>query len=168
LLILSWSINKRNKPSRNKNCLWWPCLLTDRDEMSNLYRGPSINAFYQVSVHLAKRFRRRRFFKIGQSETRIACVPLKKKVHRYICSYLFFLAHLARPLTFHILIFSSKTLQPNEQSKTWISNIKLCGLFCVELLKMRGGCSFCWYWWNCWPWVDDCLNVLLIISIVFS
>jgi hypothetical protein len=30
--------------------------------MSNLYRGPSIDATYQVSVHLAKRFQRRRFF----------------------------------------------------------------------------------------------------------
>jgi hypothetical protein len=49
------------------------CLLTDRDEMSNLYRGHSIDASYQVSVHFAKRFRRRRFLKIGQSETRIAC-----------------------------------------------------------------------------------------------
>jgi hypothetical protein len=29
------------------------CLLMDRDEMSNLYRGPSIDASYQVSVHLA-------------------------------------------------------------------------------------------------------------------
>jgi hypothetical protein len=26
----------RNQPFRNKNCLWRPCLLTDRDEMSNL------------------------------------------------------------------------------------------------------------------------------------
>jgi hypothetical protein len=48
---------------RNKNCQCWPCLLTDRDEMSNLCRGPSIEASYQVSVHLAKRFQRRRFFK---------------------------------------------------------------------------------------------------------
>jgi hypothetical protein len=47
-------------------------LLTDRDEMSSLYRGPAIDASYQVSVHLAKRFQRRRFLKIGQSETRIA------------------------------------------------------------------------------------------------
>jgi hypothetical protein len=62
----------RNQPIRNKNGLWWPCLLTDRDEMSNLYRGPAIDASYQVSVHLAKRFQRRRFLKIGQSETRIA------------------------------------------------------------------------------------------------
>ena len=52
----------RNQPIRNKKGLWWPCLLTDRDEMSNLYRGPSIDASYQVSVHLAKRFQRRRFF----------------------------------------------------------------------------------------------------------
>ena len=24
-----------NRPIRNKNCLWWPCLLMDRDKMSN-------------------------------------------------------------------------------------------------------------------------------------
>jgi hypothetical protein len=61
------------QPIRNKNCLWWPCLLTDRDEMSNLYRGPSMDASYQVLVHLTKWFRRKRFKKISQSETRIAC-----------------------------------------------------------------------------------------------
>ena len=49
-----------NRPIRNKNCLWCPCLLMDRDEMSKLYRGPSIDASYQVSVHLAKGFQRRR------------------------------------------------------------------------------------------------------------
>jgi hypothetical protein len=38
--------------------------------MSNLYRGPSKDASYQVVVHLAKRFQRRRFLKISQSETR--------------------------------------------------------------------------------------------------
>jgi K+-transporting ATPase c subunit len=53
----------RNRPIRNKNCLWWPCLLMNRDKMSNLYRGPSIDASYQVLVHLAKRFQRRRFFR---------------------------------------------------------------------------------------------------------
>ena len=52
----------KNQPIRNKNCLWWPCLLMDQDKMSNLHRGPSINASYHVSVHLAKRFQRRRFF----------------------------------------------------------------------------------------------------------
>jgi hypothetical protein len=50
----------KNWPIRNKNCLWWPCLLMDRDKMSNFYNGPSIDASYQVSVHLAARFQRRR------------------------------------------------------------------------------------------------------------
>jgi len=59
--------------TRKKNCLWWPCLLTDRDEMSNLYKGPSMDASYQVSIHLAKRFQyREEFFELDQSETRIA------------------------------------------------------------------------------------------------
>jgi hypothetical protein len=31
-----------NRPIRKNNCLWWPCLLTDRNSMSILYRGPSI------------------------------------------------------------------------------------------------------------------------------
>ena len=44
----------KNRPIRNKNCLCRPCLLMDRDKMSNLYRGPSIDASYQVSVHLAE------------------------------------------------------------------------------------------------------------------
>jgi hypothetical protein len=85
------------RPIRKKNCLWWPCLLVDRAKMSNLYKGPSIGASYQVSVHLAEGFQRRRLkcekltddrrqtpsdgksslclwqgeLKIGQSETRI-------------------------------------------------------------------------------------------------
>jgi hypothetical protein len=32
-------------------------LLTDQVEISNLYRGPSIDASYHVSDNLAKRFR---------------------------------------------------------------------------------------------------------------
>ena len=44
----------RNRPIRNKNCKWWPCLLTDRDEMSNLHREhhrcflPSFGSFGQA------------------------------------------------------------------------------------------------------------------------
>jgi hypothetical protein len=46
----------------------------DRDKINNLYRGPSIDAFYQASVHLAKQFfRGDDFLEINQSETRIAC-----------------------------------------------------------------------------------------------
>jgi hypothetical protein len=32
----------------------------DRDKMSNLYKGPSIDASYRVSVHLAEWFQRKR------------------------------------------------------------------------------------------------------------
>ena len=53
----------RNQPIRKKNCLWRPFLLSDRDKMSSLYRGPFINLSYQVAFHLAKRFQRRRFFR---------------------------------------------------------------------------------------------------------
>jgi len=42
-----WRISEKifkNRPIRNKNSLWQPCLSMDRDKMSNLYRGPSIDA----------------------------------------------------------------------------------------------------------------------------
>jgi hypothetical protein len=61
----------RNGPIRKKNCLWRTCLLTDRGQMNNLYREPSIDASYQVSVHMAKRFQQRKFLEIDQSETGI-------------------------------------------------------------------------------------------------
>ena len=53
----------RNKPIRNKNYLWWPCLLTDWKQMSTLYRGPSKDASYHILIHLAKRLQRRRFLR---------------------------------------------------------------------------------------------------------
>jgi hypothetical protein len=83
----------------DKNCLWRPNLLTNRDEMSNLYRGPSIHVFYQISVHSGKRFQRRRFFRNQ---------PIRNK------NGLWWPCLVRRPLTFHILIFSSETPQPNE------------------------------------------------------
>ena len=48
----------RNRTIRNNNCLWRPCLLTDQNGMSNLYRGPSIDASYQV-CSFGGRFQRR-------------------------------------------------------------------------------------------------------------
>jgi hypothetical protein len=68
---LSFNRFFRNQSIRHKNYLWWPCLLTDRDKMSTLYRGSSIDASYQVSIHLAKRFQRRRFFRIRPIRNRI-------------------------------------------------------------------------------------------------
>jgi hypothetical protein len=62
----------RNRPIRNINCLWWPCLLTDRGEMSNLYRIPSIDASCQVWFIWSSGFRGGDFLKIDQTDTRIA------------------------------------------------------------------------------------------------
>jgi hypothetical protein len=60
LNILLWNPSH----GRHKNCLWRPCLLTDRDNISHLYRGPVIDTSYQGSIHLANQFQRR-FVKIG-------------------------------------------------------------------------------------------------------
>jgi saccharopine dehydrogenase-like NADP-dependent oxidoreductase len=51
----------------------------DRDEIGTLYRGPPIDASYQVSVHLAKQFQRRRFLKI--------CIEINAKVLYKDCSF---------------------------------------------------------------------------------
>ena len=42
-------------------------------QSTNVYRGPSKDASYQVSVYLDKRLKRRRFLEIDKSETRTAC-----------------------------------------------------------------------------------------------
>jgi hypothetical protein len=98
----------------------------DRDGMSNHYRGPSIDASYQVSVHLAEdlgKWFQRRFFRNQPIRNKNGlwqpCLLLYHQKNE-----LDFLAHLAkgkvsfchhlasvvcRPLTFHILIFSSET-----------------------------------------------------------
>jgi hypothetical protein len=67
ILVSDWPILKNlflktawpNKSNFGRKGLWWPSLLTDWEEITNLYRGPSIDASYQVSVHLAKRSKRR-------------------------------------------------------------------------------------------------------------
>jgi hypothetical protein len=64
----------RNQPIRNKNYLWRPCLLTDRDKMSKLYRGPSIDASYQISVHP------------GQNESKLGGKHLWKVLYKE-CSF---------------------------------------------------------------------------------
>jgi hypothetical protein len=50
----------RNRPIRNKNCLWRPCLLTDQNKMSNSHRGflPRFTSFGKA-VSEEKIFRNR-------------------------------------------------------------------------------------------------------------
>jgi hypothetical protein len=66
----------RNQPIRNMNCLWRPCLLTDQDKMSKVYRGPSMDASYHVSVHLTKWFHRRSFFKSSNQKQELPVMAI--------------------------------------------------------------------------------------------
>ena len=69
--VVSEKKNCLNRPIRKKNCLWRPRLLTDRDEMCKHYRGPSIDAFFQDLIQLAKRFQRRRLKTNSPIKTKI-------------------------------------------------------------------------------------------------
>jgi hypothetical protein len=57
----------------------------DRDEMSNLYRGPPIDAPYKDSVHLAKRFQRRRFFLERYSDSFNETVDVDEQIEGNLC-----------------------------------------------------------------------------------
>ena len=48
----------------------------DRDEISNLYRGPSIDVSYQVLVHLAKWFQKRRLKKQTNQKQELPVVAM--------------------------------------------------------------------------------------------
>jgi hypothetical protein len=72
---------------KHKNCLSQPYLFMDRDEMSYLYRGHPIDAFYQVSVRLAKRFQRRRFLKISNIGIEITAFRIQISIFKQELSF---------------------------------------------------------------------------------
>ena len=51
----------------------------------------------------------------------------------------------------HINRFKPVTRLCLSQARTWISNVICRVLSCFQWVKVKGVCSFCWYWWNCWP-----------------
>jgi hypothetical protein len=51
------------------------------------------------------------------------------------------------PLT----VLTPITLFCLSQTRTWISNIIFCDLFCVYLFEVRGSYMYCRCWWNYWP-----------------
>jgi len=44
----------------------------------------------------------------------------------------------------------------------------ITALMAPQWFEVWGDCSFCWYWWNCWPSGDHLLNLLFIITAIFS
>jgi hypothetical protein len=64
-----------SKSTNQKQELPLTAMFVNGSELNrNLYKGPSKDDSYQISIHLAKRLQRRRFFlEINQSETRIVC-----------------------------------------------------------------------------------------------
>jgi hypothetical protein len=81
-----WQSNFRGEDFleiRNKNCLWRPCLLTDRDEMSNHNRR-SIN---KHGPHWQFLFLIGRFLKIFCSETAWLNGPKRGRKHRWKVLY---------------------------------------------------------------------------------
>ena len=50
-------------PIRKRKCQWRPFCMMEQDDLCKLCKGPSIDAPYKKSVHLAYRFQRKRSFK---------------------------------------------------------------------------------------------------------
>jgi hypothetical protein len=80
--------------------------------MSNLYRGPSINASYQVSVHMAEGFQRRRLkceklTDDGRQVMAKAHIPVLDITSSFFWQLLLLIGRFLK-------VFSSETTLPNE------------------------------------------------------
>ena len=144
----------RNQPTRNKNCLWQQCLLTDINKMSNLNRRPSIKASCLVSAHFAKLFQRRIFFsEIDQPETRITYQgsTLRLALPSYFCKMrvkiLYWLPdrELIYPENFHSLI--DHIFQFNF--RLWLFGLLNCTIDSdIKSFKSHTFIACKWPWWE--------------------
>jgi hypothetical protein len=120
----------------NKNCLWQPYLLMDRDELSSLYREPPIDVSYQASVHLAKRFQRNFWNSFSSEATRPNDMKLHKKhlwkVLYRDCSFRF------DPLTNMAATTKTVEWQQNASQKGKIWTRGSVGWVCVAHLSFWG------------------------------
>jgi hypothetical protein len=95
--------------------------------MSNSYRGPSIDASYQLSFHLAKQFQRRRFLKLAnqKQESPVAAMfvngsgrneqTLQRNFHRcFLPSFISFGQTVSEEKIFRNQLFQRRFLEINQ------------------------------------------------------
>jgi hypothetical protein len=94
---------------RKKHCLWRSCLFMDQNEMCTLCRGPSRDASYHVSVHLAQWFQRKSIFRNRPIRNKNRLPILSRSVYKHGChkQFLFLIGRFLN-------IFSSEDALPNE------------------------------------------------------
>jgi hypothetical protein len=140
----------RNQPNRNKNCLWQPCLLTDRDEISNLYRGPSIDASYQVSFHLVKWFQRRRFLEIGSENDQTYIFRFVRYLSTFFYTYLPVNIHFQLIIITNFSILTDPAYFVPPPCHCGILALRSRDFWEITLREKHVFGLFTWKTWKCW------------------
>ena len=103
------------------------------------------------------------------------CYALKRK-HIIIYIYIYIYQFL---LLIRYPMYCRKYIKLSETHITGLTLLQLCACpkpwwgfqtsyvvvfwFYVQWLKVRAGCLFCWYYWNCWPSLFKLSFVLFIL-----
>jgi hypothetical protein len=133
-----------NMAATGDACFW--CLLMDQNEMSNLYREPSIDSSYQVSYHLAKLCQSSRFLEIDQSENNIFCGP-SKNLLLWNCFAKTNRNFVGAPIGYgRFCIKFPQSRMKGERHR--LSSVQTCIWFYIYVLYIICSCSFL-YLQNC-------------------